>query len=66
MDDVIIELQQHGAYVKATAIDPRTGVEASIVGAASSPTPLLKNAAARKLRYVLEKRAKRPASAPLR
>ncbi len=56
LDDVIIELRQNGAYVQATAVDPRTGVEVSIVGAASTPTVMLQNAATRKLRYVLEKR----------
>lgn len=55
-EGVIVELQQNGAFVKATAVDPRSGVEVSIVGAASSPSAMLRNAAARKLRYVLEKR----------
>ena len=56
LDEVIVELQQNGAYVKATAIDPATGIEVSVVGAASSPQSLLQKAAARKLRYVLENR----------
>lgn len=56
LDEVIVELQQHGAFVKATAICARTGVEASIVGSAASPASTLQQAAAQKLRYVLEKR----------
>jgi len=56
LDEVIVELQKNGAYVKAMAIDPVTGVEVSIVGAASRPASMLQQAAARKLRYVLEKR----------
>lgn len=54
--DIIIELQQYGTYVKASAIDVTTGIEVSVVGAASSPETLLRNAAVRKLRYVLENR----------
>lgn len=61
-EGVIVELHQLGTYVKATAVDPQTGVEVSIVGSASSPQSVLQNAAARKLRYVLENR-KGPASA---
>jgi hypothetical protein len=55
LEGAIVELQQNGAYVKATAIDPVTGAEVSIVGAASSPPVLAQNAAVRKLKYVLEK-----------
>ena len=53
---VIIELHQLGSYVKASAVDIATGVEVSIVGAASSPESVLRNAAVRKLRYVMENR----------
>ena len=35
-EGVILELQQLGGYVKATAVDPVTGVEVSIVGSAHS------------------------------
>ena len=56
MEEVIVELRQHGAFVRATAVDAYTGVEATIVGSSSSPTHVLKQAAARKLQYVLEKR----------
>lgn len=54
--EIIIELQQFGTYVKASAIDAASGVEVSVVGAASSPESVLRNAAVRKLRYVLENR----------
>jgi len=56
MDEVIVEMQRNGAYMKVTAIDTATGVEASIVGSASAPSAQLQQAAARKLRYVLENR----------
>lgn len=55
-DGVIIELQQLGGYVKATAVDPRTGIEVSVFGSSQSPTTLLQNAAIRKLDYVLSNR----------
>ncbi|MEQ9124388.1 MAG: hypothetical protein RIM80_17695 [Alphaproteobacteria bacterium] len=64
LEEVIVELQPYGAYVKATAIDPVTGVEVSIVGDAAAPTKLLQQAAARKLQYVLEN--KKGAASPAR
>ena len=47
----------HGNVVKATAIDAATGIEASIVGPARRGARALAEAAVRKLKYVLEKRA---------
>ena len=47
--------QVGGAYVKVTAIDPKTGTEASIVGPASAPRSVLESNAAKKLLYVLKK-----------
>lgn len=64
LDEVFIEFQQNGAYVKAIAIDPVSMVEVSVVGAASSPRHLLQQTAVRKLEYVL--RTKRGAAAPER
>lgn len=63
-EGVIVELTPNGAFVKATAVDPTTGVEASVVGAASSPTSVLRNAAIRKLRYVMDKKKNSPNPRP--
>lgn len=52
-----IEFIPQGAYVKVSAIDPRTGTEASIVGNARSSQAELTRLAKRKLDYVLKKRA---------
>ncbi|MCP5411129.1 MAG: hypothetical protein H6924_03205 [Alphaproteobacteria bacterium] len=42
--------------VKATAIDPQSGLEASIVGPASAPQAMLAQAARRKLDYLARKK----------
>lgn len=55
-DGVIIEFQVVGNVVKVSAIDIRTGIEASIVGPANHPEALLKANALRKLKYVMEKK----------
>ena len=55
-DDIIIEFSRVGAYVKVTAVDPISLMEASIVGPASSSPEVLKQTAVQKLRYVLAKR----------
>jgi len=64
LDEVIVELQPYGAYVKATAIDPVTGIEVSMVGDAAASPKQLQQAAARKLQYVLEN--KKGAASPAR
>lgn len=53
--EVYVEFIVQGAFVKATAIDPRTGTEASIVGPAGASRADLSTAAIRKLEYVLKK-----------
>lgn len=55
-DDIIIEFSRVGAYVKVTAVDPVSLMEASIVGPASSSPETLKRTALQKLRFVLSKR----------
>ncbi len=56
--DIYIEFVVQGNVVKATAIDPVTGTEVSVVGpAAASAREALKATAARKLAYVLRKDA---------
>lgn len=51
----IIEMIQQGAYVKVSAIDTRTGAEASIVGDPRAGQERLSQLAIQKLEYVLKK-----------
>jgi hypothetical protein len=53
--EVLIEYIVQGNVVKVTAIDPASGVEASIVGPASAPRHVLQANAVRKLVYVIKK-----------
>jgi hypothetical protein len=53
--EILIEFVVQGNVVKATAIDPVTGREASIVGPANAGREALMEAARRKLEYVLKK-----------
>lgn len=66
--DLIIEFHRIGNSVKVTAVDPATLLEVSIVGDPALGERALARAAARKLRYVLQKRADgasdRPAGRP--
>ena len=55
--EIFVEFVQMGNTVKATAIDPDTGLEASIVGPASAPRATLAEAARRKLEYVAKKQS---------
>jgi hypothetical protein len=53
--EILIEFVVQGNVVKATAIDPDTGTEASIVGPVNAGREALMEAARRKLEYVLKK-----------
>jgi hypothetical protein len=55
-DEIFVEFVTQGNVVKATAIHAASGVEASIVGPANAPRAALADAAARKLKYVMEKK----------
>ncbi|NQW10954.1 MAG: hypothetical protein HQ481_13880 [Alphaproteobacteria bacterium] len=55
---IILEFIHVGAYVKVTAVDIRTGIEASIVGDPARGETALRQTAVRKLRYVLDKQTK--------
>jgi hypothetical protein len=55
--EILFEFVVQGNVVKATAIDAVTGIEASIVGPANAGRDVLAQAAARKLKYVMEKKA---------
>jgi hypothetical protein len=50
--EVDVEFVIQGAYVKVSAIDGASGLEASVVGPASAPRAALSAAALRKLDYV--------------
>jgi len=54
---VLFEFRRIGASVKVSAIDPTTGTEVSLVGPASAGERALAEAAVKKLRYVLARRA---------
>jgi hypothetical protein len=54
--EIYVEFVVLGNTVKATAIDPETGLEASIVGPANAPQSVLAEHARRKLEYVKNKK----------
>jgi hypothetical protein len=54
--DIYVEFIILGNSLKATAIDPVTGVEASVIGPANAPQAAMAQAARRKLEYVLRKK----------
>ena len=55
--EIYVEFVVLGNTVKATAIDPETGEEASVIGPASAAQATMAEAARRKLEYVLKKKA---------
>jgi len=55
--EIIFEFQRVGGYVKVSAVDTMTSAEVSIVGPPSAGQVQLERLAARKLEYVLKKRA---------
>lgn len=60
----ILEFIPHGGSVKVTAVDPASGREVSIVGAASAGERALGELAVRKLEYVMGKHPAKPGNAP--
>ncbi len=54
--EVIFEFFKIGTYVKVTAMDTKTMVEASISGPASAGEAMLKANALKRLAYVLKKK----------
>ncbi|HEY4274072.1 MAG TPA: hypothetical protein VGM68_01195 [Rhizomicrobium sp.] len=52
----LFEFVVQGNVVKATAIDPASGTEACIVGPATAGRDVLAQAAARKLKYVMDRK----------
>ena len=55
--EVILEFHRVGAYVKVSAVDTVTLTEVAIVGDPAAGEAALKQAAIRKLDYVLARRA---------
>ena len=55
--EILFEFVVQGKVVKATAIDPSSGREASIVGPATAGRDALAQAAARKLKYVMDRKS---------
>jgi len=53
---IYVEFVVLGNTVKATAIDPASGLEASIIGPAGAPQSVLAQAARRKLDYLARKK----------
>ena len=54
--EIYVEFVTLGNTVKATAIDPETGLEASVVGPANAPRAVMAESARRKLEYLAKKR----------
>ena len=54
--DIYVEFIILGNTIKATAIDPDTGEEASVIGPAGAPQSAMAQAARRKLEYVQKKK----------
>ncbi len=56
--EIIFEFVRAGAYMRCTAVDPATGVEATAVGPASNHLEPLKRLAIGKLKRALETRGR--------
>jgi hypothetical protein len=54
--EIFVEFVILGNAVKATAIDPDSGLEASVVGPANAPRAAMAQAARKKLEYVAKKK----------
>lgn len=62
--EVLVEMRRIGNVVKATAIDPQTLTEVSVVGPASGAQEMLRRTVVAKLEYVLKRGAKPVAKDP--
>jgi hypothetical protein len=60
----IIEFHRVGGAVKVTAVDPQTGIEATIVGDPRAGEAALARTAGQKLRYLLQRRSSPEKPAP--
>lgn len=57
--DVYVEFVVQGGFVKVTAIDSKSGTEASVMGPAGAARGALADAAMRKLNYILDKQRRK-------
>jgi hypothetical protein len=55
--DIFVEFVILGNSLKATAIDPESGLEASVIGPAGAPRHAMAQAARNKLNYVAKKKS---------
>jgi hypothetical protein len=55
-NNYIVEFIPQGRYVKVTAIDPVTGIEAVIVGDPSQSQAILQRTAIQKLEFLISKK----------
>ena len=53
--DIYVEFVVQGGFVKVTAIDSKSGTEASVMGPAGAARGALADAAVRKLAYMLNR-----------
>ena len=53
--EIFVEFVILGNSVKATAIDPESGLEASVIGPATAPRDAMAHAARNKLNYLAKK-----------
>lgn len=58
--EVLLEFQRVGSYMKATAMDPETMTEVSVVGPVNHSQELLRRTVLAKLEYVLARKAGTP------
>jgi hypothetical protein len=58
--EALIEFQRVGTYMKATAMDPETLTEVTVVGPANNSQEQLRRTVLAKLEYVLAKNAGKP------
>ena len=54
--EYLLEFQRQGSYVRVAALDPVTGIEAVMVGAASASKDELSRLAIQKLKYVIARK----------
>ncbi|HWA68565.1 MAG TPA: hypothetical protein VG821_01875 [Rhizomicrobium sp.] len=54
--EIFVEFVVMGNTLKATAIDPDSGLEASVIGPANAPQAAMADAARRKLNYLRNKK----------
>jgi len=55
--EIFVEFVILGNSVKATAIDPESGLEASVIGPANAPRHAMAEAARNKLNYMAKKKS---------